>query len=96
VDMEAAALVASAVLADLVGAPTARTAALLLAVLDRGRTALLVVSDVGVAEAMARCPTWALARVATRRKRRTNMSATEEISGAQSETSLASSQAAVF
>jgi len=98
VDMAAVALVGSAVLADLAVAhmALARLVALLLAVLDLGRTALLVVSDVGVAEAMARCPTWALARVATRRKRRTNMSATEEISGAQSETSLASSQAAVF
>jgi len=59
VDMAAVALEASAVLADSAVAPMAlaRMVALLHAVLDLGRTALLVVSDVGVAEAMARCPT---------------------------------------
>jgi len=57
VDTEAAPLVDSAVLADSVVAPTARTAALLLVVLDPERIALLVVSDVGVAEATALCPT---------------------------------------
>jgi len=57
VDTEAAPLVDSAVLADSVVAPTARTAALLLVELDPERIALLVVSDVGVAEVMALCPT---------------------------------------
>jgi len=57
VDMEAAPLVASAVLADLVVAPTARTDALLLAVLVPERIALRVVSDVGAEEAMAHYPT---------------------------------------
>jgi len=59
VGMEVAPLVASAVLADLVVAPMARTDAdaLLLAVLVPERIALRVVSDVGAEEAMAHYPT---------------------------------------
>jgi len=56
----------SVVLADLLVEVLGRAAAL--AVLDLGRIALLVASDVEVVEAVARLLTWAPARVATRRR----------------------------
>jgi len=87
VDMEAAQVVDSLVPVELVVAPMARVVAL--AESDPERIALLVVLDVGAAEAAALCPTWALARGATRWRRHTSMSAMEEISGVRSEISLA-------
>jgi len=45
-----------------------------------GKAALPVVSDVVVAQVVALCPMWAMARARTSRRRRTHMSATEEIS----------------